>query len=349
MKKTSKSSMKKYSTGGVKPYTGGVKPYDGTVTFAGSNKTVKKSNTGQSAPSTVNTSNNRPVQNAPKVTITPTKTKSTSKPSTKNTSKSSTSQKTTTVPNPRNTPPPKFANKQVTKTKDGKTIVTYDSRTRSTLGTYPATVRKVYDSKGNFIKGTKTTKGSNGSSVTEPIKDPVKKKTTTSKSTSTSTNKGTSTNKNTSTNKGTSTTKPKTPSYSAVKDLTGRMYPNTGIPANKKPATKTLNVYAPKRKPATSTKSEAKTVSQLWTEKTGTSWADAKKQGFTDGTAAGNIALMQKLQRGNPLEYTSSGFSIPDEDTANAMDAAYDAAYGPAGSTMRKGGRVKSKMKLKKK
>lgn len=289
MKKTSKSSMKKYATGGVKPYTGGVKLYDGTVTLAGSNKVVGKAGSAT--------------------------TKSTSKPSTKSTSKSSTSQKTTTVPNPRNTPPPKFANKQVTKTKDGKTIVTYDSRTRSMLGTYPATVRKVYDSKGNLIKGTKTTKGSYGSSVTEPIKDPVKKKTTTTKSTSKST-----------------TIKPET---------------KTSTSSSNKPMT--LNVYAPKRKPKTPAKTPPKTVSQLWTEKTGTSWADAKKQGFTDGTAAGNIALMQKLQRGNPLEYTSSGFSIPDEDTANAMDAAYDAAYGPAGSTMRKGGRVRSKMKLKKK
>lgn len=152
--------------------------------------------------------------------------------------------------------------------------------------------------------------------------------------------------------KTTTTKKPATkPTYSAVKDIKSRMYPNTGTPKSKEtPAKKkTLNVYAPKPKPKTPTKPVAKTVSQLWTEKTGTPWADAKKQGFTDGTAASNIALMKKLQRGNPLEYTSSGFSIPDEDTANAMDAAYDAAYGPAGSTMRKGGRVKSKIKSKKK
>lgn len=325
MKKTIKKSIKKYATGGVKPYTGGVKIYDGNVTLAGSNKTVGKAG----SPSTKST------------------TKSTTKPATKSTTKPATAKQTTTyVPNPRTTPPPKFANKQVTKTKDGKTVVTYDSRTRSTLGTYPATVRKVYDSKGNLISGTKTTKGSYGSSVTEPIKDPVKKKTTTTKSTKPT---NTSSNKNTSSNSSSSTSKPKTSSYSAVKDLTSRMYPNTGIPASKKPATKTLNVYAPKPKPVTRTTPATKTVSQLWTEKTGTPWSEAKKQGFSDGTAAGNMALMSKLQKGNPMEYTRSGFSIPDEDTANAMDAAYDAAYGPAGSTMKKGGRVKSKMKSKRK
>lgn len=209
--------------------------------------------------------------------------------------------------------PKKAPNKTVTK-KDGKVIVTYDSKTRSWmtdfLGTapYAATVKKVYDNKGNLISGTKTTKGSYGSSTTEKIKDPVKKKPTTTKSTTT----------------------PKTES---------------------KP--KTLNVYAPKPKPKAPTKpatnSAAKTVSQMWVEKTGTPWTDAKKQGLTDGTAAGNMALMKKLQTGNRMEFMSSGYKIPSEDEARAMDDAYDAAYGPAKTTMRRGGRVKSKMKSKKK
>lgn len=243
MKKTSKKTpVKKYQTGGVKPYTGGVNPYAGGVTLAGSNKIVKKPNTGQSAPSTVNTSNNRPVQNAPKVTITPSKPKPTTK---KPTSKKTDTKKT--------------------------------------------------DSKKPAAKST----------------------------------------------------------YSAVKDIKSRMYPNTGAPTSKKPATKTLNVYAPKPKPKAPTKpttnSAAKTVSQMWVEKTGTPWTDAKKQGLTDGTAAGNMALMKKLQTGNRMEFISSGYKIPSEDEARAMDDAYDAAYGPAKTTMRRGGRVKSKMKSKKK
>ena len=299
MKKTSKSSIKKYQTGGVKPYAGGVKPYAGGVTLAGSNKTVQKPNTGQYAPSTVNTSNNRPIQNAPKVTIKPT----TSKPTPKNTSKSSSSQKVTYVPNPRTTPPPKFANKQVTKTKDGKTIVTYDTRTRSTLGTYPATVRKVYDNKGNLISGTKTTKGRYGSSTTEKIKDPVKKKTT---------------------------TKPTITKAITTKPVT-------------KPATEAKTTPKQVTKPAV-TKPAAKTVSQMWVEKTGTPWSEAKKQGFSDGTAASNIALMKKLQSGRPSEYTRA-YTGPDY----SGDAAAEAAYGEAKTTMRKGGRVNSKMKSKKK
>jgi len=307
MKKTSKSSIKKYQTGGVKPYAGGVKPYAGGVTLAGSNKTVQKPNTGQYAPSTVNTSNNRPIQNASKVTIKPTTSKPTTSKST--TSKSSSSQKATYiyVPNPRTTPPPKFANKQVTKTKDGKTIVTYDTRTRSTLGTYPATVRKVYDNKGNLISGTKTTKGRYGSSTTEKIKDPVKKKTT---------------------------TKPTITKAITTKPVTK---PVT------KPATEAKTTPKQVTKPAV-TKPAAKTVSQMWVEKTGTPWSEAKKQGFSDGTAASNIALMKKLQSGRPSEYTRA-YTGPDY----SGDAAAEAAYGEAKTTMRKGGRVNSKMKSKKK
>jgi len=52
----------------------------------------------------------------------------------------------------------------------------------------------------------------------------------------------------------------------------------------------------------------AKTVSQLWQEKTGTSWSEAKKQGLTDGSAAANIALMKKLKSG---EISKSSLSKP--------------------------------------
>lgn len=55
------------------------------------------------------------------------------------------------------------------------------------------------------------------------------------------------------------------------------------------------------------------TVSQLWQEKTGTSWSEAKKQGLTDGTASSNIALMKKLKSG---EINKSSLSKPKTETA---------------------------------
>lgn len=55
------------------------------------------------------------------------------------------------------------------------------------------------------------------------------------------------------------------------------------------------------------------TVSQLWKEKTGTSWSEAKKQGLTDGSASANIALMKKLKSG---EISKSSLSQPKTETA---------------------------------
>lgn len=137
-------------------------------------------------------------------------------------------------------------------------------------------------------------------------------------------------------------------SYSAVKDIKSRMVPNTGAP---KPGVGVKATSKPKPKPTAKTpaKPAAKTVSQLWVEKTGTPWSEAKKQGLSDGSAASNMALMKKLKSGNRMEFMSSGYKIPSEDEARAMDDAYDAAYGPAKTTMRKGGSVKGKMKSKKK
>ena len=103
--------------------------------------------------------------------------------------------------------------------------------------------------------------------------------------------------------------------------------PGTGKPtpkptpktAVKKPATTTYgpkttavldymkpsNTLATKPKPVTPAKPAtkpaapvAKTVSQLWTEKTGTSWSEAKKQGLSDGSAKSNMEIMKKLQSG---------------------------------------------------
>ena len=213
-------------------------------------------------------------------------------------------------------PAKKPVNKTVTKG-NGKVTVSYkgaDEQTTATrlFGTsgYPTTIKKVYDNKGNLITATKTVKGNYGSSVSTPIKTKP-------------------------------TTKPVNKPGTGTKP-TANNKPATGKPTPKptpKPAVKTP------AKPASS----GKTVSQLWTEKTGLPWSEAKKQGMSDGSAASNMALMKKLQTGKPMEYISSGYKIPSEDEARAMDDAYDAAYGPAKTTMRRGGSVKRKMKSKKK
>jgi hypothetical protein len=85
------------------------------------------------------------------------------------------------------------------------------------------------------------------------------------------------------------------PTYSAVKDIKSRMYPNTGVP---KPGVGVRATTKPKPTTTTKPKPAAKTVSQIWAEKTGTSWSEAKKLGLTDGSAKSNLALLDKLKKG---------------------------------------------------
>ena len=85
------------------------------------------------------------------------------------------------------------------------------------------------------------------------------------------------------------------PTYSAVKDIKSRMYPNTGVP---KPGVGVRATTKPKPTTTTKPKPAGKTVSQVWAEKTGTSWAEAKKLGLTDGSAKSNLALLDKLNKG---------------------------------------------------
>lgn len=73
----------------------------------------------------------------------------------------------------------KVTDKKVVK-KDGKVIVTYKTPYKSALGTYPSKVRRIYDDKGNLIKGNQRVQGSYGSSYDIGIKGkkkeaPVKK------------------------------------------------------------------------------------------------------------------------------------------------------------------------------
>lgn len=59
------------------------------------------------------------------------------------------------------------------------------------------------------------------------------------------------------------------------------------------------------------------TVSQLWLQKTGTSWSEAKKNGLTDGSASANLALMKKLKSGEINKETAK---IPQPGSERGME-----------------------------
>jgi hypothetical protein len=98
--------------------------------------------------------------------------------------------------------------------------------------------------------------------------------------------------------------------YSAVKDIKSRMYPNTGVP---KPGVGVKATSKPKATTTSTTKPKpaAKTVSQIWAEKTGTSWSEAKKLGLTDGSAKSNMALLDKLNKGTVSKSSISDMKNP--------------------------------------
>jgi hypothetical protein len=98
------------------------------------------------------------------------------------------------------------------------------------------------------------------------------------------------------------------PTYSAVKDIKSRMYPNTGVP---KPGVGVRATTKPKPTTTTKPKPAAKTVSQVWAEKTGTSWSEAKKLGLTDGSAKSNLALLDKLNKGTVSKSSISDMKNP--------------------------------------
>ena len=138
------------------------------------------------------------------------------------------------------------------------------------------------------------------------------------------------------------TAKRKTPSKTPAKTLTKlpevtiTAKRKTSTPVTKKPVAttpkKTLtklpevtvtakrkeSTVAPKAKTVTkpisgsaTNSSSGKTVAQMWQEKTGTSWSEAKKQGLTDGSAKANMALMAKM-KSNP-ETFSKRDAVPEK------------------------------------
>lgn len=280
--------------------------------------------------------------------------------------------------------PTAMSNKQVVK-KDGKTVVTYDSKKTGAFGmaTYPAKVTKVYDNKGNLIRGNRKVQGSYGSSAMERIYDPKKKPT--AKPTPKPTPKPVAKTPVKTPVK--STPKPVSKEYGPrTKEVLNYMKPSNTLatkpkpitPAKPKPAAKTTpKPTATTPKPTTPAKPAAKTVSELWAEKTGTSWSEAKKQGLSDGSAKSNMEIMKKLQSGAINKDTIATMkdnskvatldakdtkvtkSTPAATTTPEKPEAKPTAKQMAGSGMgamermegmyKKGGMVKKKIKSKKK
>lgn len=156
-KSTTKKTTSNKSNTGIKPVTGKIVPVSGKI---------------------------QPVSYRPstpsKKSTTTSKSSTSSKPKSTTTSKSSTS---------------KVTDKKVVK-KDGQTTVTYKTPYKGIVGTYPSKVRKIYDSKGNLIKGNQRVEGSygsykdigiKGSKNAAPLKKTAPKPSTPAKTTTTKT------------------------------------------------------------------------------------------------------------------------------------------------------------------
>ena len=83
----------------------------------------------------------------------------------------------------------------------------------------------------------------------------------------------------------------------------------------------------------TTTKKSAPTVSELWKQKTGTSWSEAKKLGLSDGSASSNIALMKKLQSGSVNKNTVKSSNAAGNMTAYKKDMAQNVQDELSGKT----------------
>lgn len=107
--------------------------------------------------------------------------------------------------------------------------------------------------------------------------------------------------------------------------------------ANKYP-TKTAS------KPSTSTSKASapagKTVAQVWKEKTGMDWSEAKKRGLSDGSAKSNLALLAKLKSGAvSKESLSKASSTPASTTSStSTTSSASTASKPAAKMTQTGG-----------
>ena len=137
-----------------------------------------------------------------------------------------------------------------------------------------------------------------------------------------------------------STTKPKRTGNSFMDVATGAV-PDDFYTV--KPKLTTPKVTTPE-------KISSPTVSQLWQQKTGTSWSEAKKQGLTDGSASANIALLKKLKSGsinkNTIKADSNRKLFEKEMNQNIQDElSGKIKFDEPVATMRRGGSVRKMRK----
>lgn len=186
---------------------------------------------------------------------------------------------------------------------DGSKVVTYKSTYTTAFGSKkPTQVTKVYDKSGKLTKGVEVVKNKVGNSQYDagtqriPVMltaDQIKKQNSTKK---------------------TNTPVIKKPVAPITKKTLTKL-PEVNVTAKRKESTvtpKAKTVTKPVSGSATSN-SGKKTVAQMWQEKTGTSWSEAKKQGLTDGSAKANLALMAKM-KSNPESFSKrSTEAIPEK------------------------------------
>ncbi len=94
-------------------------------------------------------------------------------------------------------------------------------------------------------------------------------------------------------------------------------------------------------KPAAA-KPAGKTVSQVWKEKTGMDWSEAKKLGVSDGSAKSNMALLAKLNSG-AMTRADLGAKTEPITMATKKVETVKSVETPEIATKRKGGMVKMK------
>ena len=108
-----------------------------------------------------------------------------------------------------------------------------------------------------------------------------------------------------------------------------------------------------KTKIKTPTKPKGKTVAEVWKDKTGLSWSDAKKLGYSDGTSSSNLKLLKKLNDGEITRNSIMGYDKSPEPVNPTISPKAVTTSGGSGmgaieremamaeETFRKGGSVK--------
>ena len=130
----------------------------------------------------------------------------------------------------------------------------------------------------------------------------------------------------------------KVPAKSPAKPAAPAKTPAKPATAPAKTPAKTPAVVAP-AKPA------GKTVSQVWKEKTGMDWSEAKKLGVSDGSAKSNMALLAKLNSG---AMSRADLGVKTEPIVMATKKVETIeSPSPELETKRKGGSVKMKKKYR--